>query len=584
MGVEERDGSASQLTKQRSYSPSSHLLAILVISCLFLLANGVQIGGLNLYAYLVHGFHKADSSYLPFDWFATSVTPYHGVWTHVIALLTSGGVVRPVLILGTVLMVLCFAIPLFALVKSQYDYPLVVWSLLLVLFAGLFARGVGDWYFLPPCLEPFGIAGAAIVAGMAALAWSRYLLAGVCFGLCVFWHAHLGVLAIAALLLATLALVRRVRAPELAAIWLPVLILGIPTYLNLAHFAGAEGGSQAFEIVSRVDQIHYEPWRGPVQSYLIFLGSLLFGWGGYLLHRPGGRLGWTMAVVAAMTGMVVISLLVCQLGWAPVIHRLLPWRLSPLVMLCWLAVGLGGLVGSEDWRVGTSVRHLIGLFLAGSGASLLVAFGPKRLKLAVVGVLLIVAIWRFIQRQTVHSRRLQPASLTVAVLSSLILALFAAREWHRNHFDFQSAAPERNAVFDWVRKNTPNSAVFAVPPDWKDFRLMARRSVVVDWSGMPLYAPEVLEWYLRMKDLTGLQTPVTAEQASEAYRRIDCPRIGMLEQKYGVGYVITDASNILECGDRIYKDDRFSIVNIQSHAGSNTAPASKMLRSASHAF
>jgi hypothetical protein len=104
------------------------------------------------------------------------------------------------------------------------------------------------------------------------------------------------------------------------------------------------------------------------------------------------------------------------------------------------------------------------------------------------------------------------------VLPLQALGATAARELSRSHLDIRPIDPARQPLYRWVRDVTPRGAIFAGPPDWKDFRLVAQRAVVADWAVPPARPDEMIEWYGRLRDVVGQADAVSLESVLEGYR------------------------------------------------------------------
>ena len=57
-------------------------------------------------------------------------------------------------------------------------------------------------------------------------------------------------------------------------------------------------------------------------------------------------------------------------------------------------------------------------------------------------------------------------------------------------------------LYRWIDENISKDALFIIPPRFQNFRLNAKRSVVVDWKSTPVVASELVDWYHRVEDIT----------------------------------------------------------------------------------
>ena len=53
-------------------------------------------------------------------------------------------------------------------------------------------------------------------------------------------------------------------------------------------------------------------------------------------------------------------------------------------------------------------------------------------------------------------------------------------------------------LFDWVQRNTPASAIFAIPPDYSGFQTATRRAQFVSFKAFPYHEDDIKEWYRRL--------------------------------------------------------------------------------------
>jgi hypothetical protein len=78
---------------------------------------------------------------------------------------------------------------------------------------------------------------------------------------------------------------------------------------------------------------------------------------------------------------------------------------------------------------------------------------------------------------------------------SCVAALWIGRAGIESPILFRSFEAD---VTKWARTMTPVDAVFLVAPYHDDFRLHARRAVVIDTKSPPMYLDELVEWYRRL--------------------------------------------------------------------------------------
>jgi hypothetical protein len=129
-----------------------------------------------------------------------------------------------------------------------------------------------------------------------------------------------------------------------------------------------------------------------------------------------------------------------------------------------------------------------------------------------------------------------------------------------SHLDLRPLNENRAPVLEWVKRNAPDEAIFAVPPSWKDFRLIAERPMVVDYRSIPRYAPDRKEWLERIRALTLVERPgPDSSELDTAFGEMDCERAQAIRDSYGASFAILPRDNELSCGRLAYVDEWFGV-------------------------
>ena len=127
--------------------------------------------------------------------------------------------------------------------------------------------------------------------------------------------------------------------------------------------------------------------------------------------------------------------------------------------------------------------------------------------------------------------------------------------------------PLRN-VAAFAMNKTPRDALFIVPPDQNNFRVLASRAVLVQWKAFPFGDPAMAEWYQRMRDcyvqpdidvkpeITRLPNP---DALSQAYHKISDPQLVSIARKYGCNYAILYADTETRL-DVLFEDPEYKLV------------------------
>jgi hypothetical protein len=236
------------------------------------------------------------------------------------------------------------------------------------------------------------------------------------------------------------------------------------------------------------------------------------------------------------------------------VSRALPWRLSTLLILAGLVAGAAALAEPQASRLERR-RRLAGWTLLMIGLGILAFVGPMRLRLVAVAAAVVpIAI-------AVASACLRPraaASLPLLVIAAAMTPS-AVVQASRSHIGLEAADNSVAEVYAWARSNAPRTAVFVVPPEWRDFRLNAQRALVVDWWATPLVGADALEHRRRLIDLAGGEIR-TLDGLRQAYERMDCEHAMRLAAAYGVTHVVRPRERPLSCGAIVYENARYVIM------------------------
>ena len=541
-------------------------LSVGFMALLFLLEIGIRNGELNQVFYLLRGIHDADPSLLARDWYTVSSMQYHGWWNVVISLLVRENLLVVGLTVGTIIVSVTFTLGVYAALKALYSEPLLPCAVALALFGGLFTRGLGDWDLLAASIEPFSISGAVLVCGLACLAWRKPLGAGVCLGLSALLHPHFAVLLVAVLLVSAVPLVLTEGPRYFAMLVIPFALLAAPTLWRVYFFASAPGGHEADLILRLVDPQHRTPWRVALKPFLLFFSALSLGTAGVAIRRPRFQSGLFVVLASALV-IVLGSLFACSMGISETLQQALPWRLSTILILAGLAAGSAGL-SHGFLRESRAHPARFWWMMAYASLALMAVCGTFRMRWTVLVVAGVPFLAGWVNKVRYFNAKVVSVVAPLAV-SLIAMGPVAVRELGKSHLDIRPVESVRSPVYTWARSETPADTLWVVPPDWKDFRLNAKRAIVVDWSATPAYAADVVEWQRRMRDITGLTEMRTADQVDAAYREMNCDRVTHLQQTYGIDYVAADVSAQLPCAIQVYADGAFGVWKL------GTAPYAK---------
>ncbi len=101
----------------------------------------------------------------------------------------------------------------------------------------------------------------------------------------------------------------------------------------------------------------------------------------------------------------------------------------------------------------------------------------------------------------------------------LLFLGFAVGVWQKNDRLFEKAGPfcyaasSLSEMEQWIYKNTPQNALFAIPPSNTTFRSNAKRSIIVNWLSFPFRDPEMVFWRHQLQQVAPLvKQPIPMRQ------------------------------------------------------------------------
>ncbi|HSD86532.1 MAG TPA: DUF6798 domain-containing protein, partial [Kofleriaceae bacterium] len=239
------------------------------------------------------------------------------------------------------------------------------------------------------------------------------------------------------------------------------------------------------------------------------------------------RLFWFGMVVM---GSVIVAVVLVQIPPLLPLTRLFAWRIAPFGVLAaqiLLFVGVRAIARGE--RSLPRGWQLVGLVL---GAALVVynAFTRPREPFPeiITCVMLVCAA-------TIALRREWIASITCAALCAFALW------WGRVNL----TAPvmfeiSETGVTRWARTESPRDAVFLTPPYYGDFRLLARRAVIVDDKSPPMYLDELVAWYQRFCSSVNAQKLTSLEDGWRRWDALSADQLVAIARRFHADHVVLD--------------------------------------------
>lgn len=153
----------------------------------------------------------------------------------------------------------------------------------------------------------------------------------------------------------------------------------------------------------------------------------------------------------------------------------------------------------------------------------------------------------------------------------LLLVLFTLSLQYRHYkITFSQTYPletSETSLALWVKDHTKAESIFLVPPNFYAFKLTSQRAVVADWLSGPLDDKYIIDWFERLRDVSGLITDkysqISEEKLIQGYNNMDMPRLNYLRGKYNFAFAVIDKNNKLPL-PTIYENQRYIIYDTSS--------------------
>jgi hypothetical protein len=493
--------------------------AILLGCAITLTIRGYQFGQSNHTVYLLSALRLNDPSLLTNDWFTTQTLQYHGVFARVGAALDRISLIREAFFTGYLALVAIWHIGWLRLTLALGGTVRVYLLSVILFFLSAAGLGLGMYDFLQDsALLPSNIANVAMLWGIYFWVTLRPAHAGVALGLAGLFHLNHALVAIG-LWGALLLWDRRTLRPEqsegsgsfvepgsLSALRMTSLLLGSLSLLALSSVSilpalRAISAAQAkLPIRQFVDLYvhlrhphHYDPASWPAALWITFVWPIPF-WIVVVRQAPAAAKREAARAFLLLLALQLLALVFA--GFWYVSERLVQlslYRFSIYVKLL-SCIGAALLLGGNPRRPAVSWIASIAAALAVAARFSVTGIAGDLNPLLLLAALLLCC--------AAFDRIAAPAVLA-AVIAVVAGATLISK---MNHAHFLGLGllmnPQDSSDYHrlciYARDHTPIDAIFLVPPSEQEFRLTARRAIVVNFKGVPQLSAELPEWRDRL--------------------------------------------------------------------------------------
>jgi hypothetical protein len=328
-----------------------------------------------------------------------------------------------------------------------------------------------------------------------------------------------------------------------------LLAFRLPKLLALSNAPGAEEGRK---IIIGIRSPHHFLVSRYLPEFVLLLGWVVLGVAGLAVlldreHPVVRRLAAVQGALVAFLGASFVAIAI--VGSLPVTH-LYPWRLAPFAVMVsqLLAVAacariLGGAAIPRRRLTGAVAGYVV-------GAALVLGFLYHRdqrfskqllYQLILLGTLGGLPLLRFLLARCGAGRRMFRGGMPVALVTGLVLVacLWGNRHYMRSRSTILQPlySEARRDLSAWAR-TTPPAARFLIPPELEEFRLAAHHPIVVDWKNAPMDPAGAVEWFRRVRAITGGGAARTLREARDDYGALRVDSLRAIGRRFDCAYVV----------------------------------------------
>jgi len=580
------------------------LLLFCVAAALFATLWGYNYSAGNAEEQLPFIFRALDPNFLTNDFFTNTFNQYgpRTIFTEFVAFIA--GTIPLTTTLFILTLAANIAIAYLSGLVAKYFFPNSRFSHFLaaagVLTLKTFWLGYSNVLYRN-YLEPEHLAMPFILLGFYLILKRKPLISSICFGIAALFHALVGLefgwILLGLTLLEWFIQIIRKETPALS------LKSMIPAFLVMAAFSvgllypytlqPSIPDSEFIRLVAYVRHPHhYLPSTFGITQYaqagVYLLGFVLAFWlalkrsdrlanhkryllliggtiallclGGYLFVEVWPSRLWTSAQMFRLPFIIKWFSIVLLAAWAGEIienpsdkqSRLFGITaaislVTPASMAFVASIGWFREVLFPRWKLTTKLIDL-SIFLA--SLAVIILYKPELRTWACYLILFaatgVVYLLKWSSRGLLLSALLPLAGSGLLLLFATLLTPPTFLKYDVPTFQLYKTTGDLADMAEYIRNNTPEDAIFYIPPRFGEFRYLARRAVVVDFSAYPFQDLAMREWFLRIAACYGISDKLgfdSLPQLNETVYHITNEELIALSEIYGFKYaVVYDSS------------------------------------------
>lgn len=524
-------------------SKHKQFFVVCILAVITAICFGLGYASENQNTYMIEGFSKINPDLLVNDWFTHQSKHHHANFCHIILFIHYLGLpMGATLVFLEVLLRIIALLSIYKIIELlSPKYALTIFAFLLAFFVLGETVSVCGSYIFSTVLQPSSFGSTFTIIGFLYFLRGDYLASGLAMASAGYMHTNFLLLGFVYLGLAHIFLGPKQFIKRSVLQFTPMLVIFFMTLPYLLQFMSSENSKLARDIIIFIRAPHHYFPQNNLTGFIAFIGwSIIGSWS--LITSENLFAKRFMALYFSLLAVIFLATLLTTIVFIPTISQLFFWRMAPFCIMFSQILFFNILIQRVDNSRDISfTRCAVELILA----LVLVYFAKKYrywlalLPLACALFFLLRPSFVKISASKFFPQKRKLAFLSLAGTIFLLLAVgyrsnvFYQKSTFINHFPPKWEAE----LYKWCAA-TEKTSTFMVPPDLENFRLHAKRAIIVDWKSLSVHPDDVVEWYNRIQDISGVKNVASLVAAKEGYLQLDLPQLNNLVQKYNIDYIV----------------------------------------------
>jgi len=168
-----------------------------------------------------------------------------------------------------------------------------------------------------------------------------------------------------------------------------------------------------------------------------------------------------------------------------------------------------------------------------------------------------IVLSQIIIPKLIKTNKILVISLLCMLLIAIIVGVYSDVQIKEQQKDFNKLD-----AYEWIRLNTPEDAVFIIPPYIEDFRLGANRAIIVDFKAFTFKDQSIIEWRSRIADVTNnIKFKFRGnriEELREGFESLNESDFIRISKKYHAQYLFIEKPKKLNFKE-LYENDKYIV-------------------------